>query len=364
MHRCSWCGKPGHKKPTCPTRRIAETSVTAAKKKAEELTFSTPTSRRVAASAPKGADKRTKKPAPVAATQWSIAETVLPHCSRTLLYGPPGTGKTTAGNLVASEDIEVYNVTLTEEMPAAELRGHYVPKGGEFIWVDGPAMQAYRNGGRLVLNEIDRGSADALIFCYALLDDPGISRITLPTGESVRPHENFSVVATTNGEPSDLPEALQDRFDVRIYIDKPHPNAMLTLPEDLRKHAHNAVSGAGESRVSFRQWKAFAKLRDLVGEEIASKAVFSNRATAILDTIKLSRVSLYDDGTEPEYGWKLCHKDTVFAEGDVLRRVSAPEKEFTVLRVNKYNKGIGYLDESEREIAFANDGCWERREVI
>lgn len=301
MHRCGYCGMPGHKRPTCPKRSadLAIGSVAAP-----------------AATAAKSKGGGVKVP-----PAWKIAEAVIPHASRVLLYGPPGTGKTTAGNFTArGETTEVYNVTLTEEMPAAELRGHFVPKGGEFVWQDGPALQAYRNGGRLVLNEIDKGSADALIFCYALLDDPGISRITLPTGEHVRPHDGFTVVATTNGEPDDLPEALQDRFDVRIYIDKPHPNAMLSLPEDLREAAANAVAGSDESRVSFRSWKSYANLREHVGEEIAAKAVFGNRAKAIIDTMRIAKVRAYTPAeitteSEPE------SSDTVagFRAGDLVR---------------------------------------------
>lgn len=266
-HRCSICGKSGHKRPTCPER----------------------SSEAVSAPKTKKTSKRASKK--IQLTSWSIAEQVVPHCDRVLLYGPPGTGKTTAGNFFGNPK-EVYNVTLTEEMPAAELRGHFVPKGGEFVWTDGPALMAYRNGGRLVLNEIDRGSSDALVFCYALLDDPGISRITLPTGESVRPHPEFTVVATTNGEPSDLPEALADRF-VSILIESPHPEAMKSLPADLQEAAGNSVSGSGESRVSFRAWRSFADLRAVLGEEIAAKAVFGPRASSILDTLKLAKLGTY-----------------------------------------------------------------------
>lgn len=223
-------------------------------------------------------------------TQWEIVDKVIPNSRITLLFGPPGTGKTTAGNFAGNPD-KVYNITLTEETPAAELRGHFVPKGGEFVWMDGPALSAYRNGNRLVLNEIDKASGDAMTFCHALLDDPGISAITLPTGETVKPHDGFSVVATTNGEPDDLPEALRDRFSVSVFVPKPHPLAIASLPEDLRGAAEK--SSEGDSPVTFRNWKAFANLRDSVGEEIAALSVFGDRSQVILDTLKISRVGLF-----------------------------------------------------------------------
>ncbi len=321
MHCCSYCGMPGHKRPTCPklhAARLAKTTV----------------GPDVPAPAGSGApEKETKRKRLL--TAWDTAEVVMPHCDRTLLYGPPGTGKTTAANYSGSP-MAVYNVTLTEEMPAAELRGHFVPKGGEFVWHDGPAMQAYRNGGRLVLNEIDRGSSDALIFCYALLDDPGISKISLPNGEHVLPHPDFTVVATMNGEPEDLPEALQDRFRVRLLIDKPHPDAMKSLPDDLRAAAKNSVSGSGDSRVSFRSWKSFADLRDAIDEEVAARAVFGPRAQSILDTLKLSRATLHtpaveEDEDETPFGVP-PRAPGEFRIGDVVRRTDATGKleEFTV----------------------------------
>jgi hypothetical protein len=280
-HRCSYCGESGHKRPTCPRRRddllFRPTDPTVSRPLPPPTTTVAP----LPTAAPAPARKKTLSP-------WQIAEEVIPQYARVLLYGPPGTGKTTAGNRAGNPE-RVFNVTLTEEMPAAELRGHYVPRGGEFVWTDGPALQAYRNGGRLVINEIDKGSADALVFCYALLDDPEVSRITLPTGENVSPHPDFTCVATTNGEPDDLPDALQDRFAVRIFIDKPHPDAMNSLPEDLRDAAFKSVSGRDEARVSFRTWKAFADLRDKVGVEIAGRAVFGERYRAITDTLLLAK---------------------------------------------------------------------------
>lgn len=223
---------------------------------------------------------------------WSLIEIVLPVSRLTLLYGPPGTGKTTAGNFLG-EPKEVYNITLTEETPAAELRGHFVPKGNEFVWMDGPALTAFKNGSRLVLNEIDKASGDALTFCHALLDDPGIAAITLPYKDeeggvvTVKPHPDFHVVATMNGEPEDLPEALRDRFAVRINVDKVHPNAIKSLPKDLQKIATKGVSKDGDRSVSIRGWNAFVQLRAIVGEENAARAVFGSRANTILNTIKI-----------------------------------------------------------------------------
>ena len=170
----------------------------------------------------------------------------------------------------------------------AELRGHFVPKGGEFIWMDGPVTRAMRQGARLVLNEIDLSSGDVLTYLYAVCDDPELSQVTLPTGEILRPAEGFSVVATMNGEPSYLPEALQDRFCVSLNIDKPHPEAIKRLPEDLQRLAENGVHADSNRRTSVRSLSAFADLREKLPTEDASFAVFGSRSKDVNAALKLA----------------------------------------------------------------------------
>lgn len=227
---------------------------------------------------------------------WEVAEAVMGVSPRVLLRGKPGTGKTYhAVHSALREDQKVYTITMTEETPAAELRGHYVPKGNEFVWSDGPAMMAWREGARLVINEIDRSSEDVLSLMYAILDDPDFAELTLPTGEKVRPKEGFQVVATMNGLPEDLPDALQDRLPVDIEITDVNPEALSRLPEDLREPAKNtALAKTSERGVSIRMWLEFASLReklptalkdDEAGLRIAAQAVFGDKALDALNAL-------------------------------------------------------------------------------
>ena len=220
---------------------------------------------------------------------WQLFEKTVQYSRLMLLYGPPGTGKTTSANMIGVDDPQsVINLTLTEETPSAELRGHYHLIEGEFKWRDGVGIAGFRVGRRIVLNEIDKASGDTLQFCHALLDDPGIAKFTLPTGEVIYPEPGFSCIATMNGQPEDLPDAIQDRFAIKINIDKPHPKAIESLPEDLRKPAMQGFTKAGGTRsISIRGWKAFAMLREETNEIVAAKAVFGDRAENILNTLKI-----------------------------------------------------------------------------
>lgn len=233
-------------------------------------------------------------------TEEIIMSGVVP---RILLMGPPGIGKTYAAIKRRSAGQPVFVTTLTDETPAAELRGHFVPGANGFLWMDGPAVAAWRTGGRLVLNEVDQASGDAHTFLHCILDDPELAMLTLPVYEDgtrehivVRPEEGFTAVATTNASADSLPEALADRFTVKILLTTPHPQALARLPEDLRAIASTMVNLDEKRRVGLRAWMGFADLRESLREtytdaadceRIAACAVFGARAQDIMNAIRM-----------------------------------------------------------------------------
>jgi len=263
---------------------------------------------------------------------WSIVEQVLPSADRILLYGPSGTGKSYAGKRLGiapskeqiaaeakliwaergcpdGQDREfwiaaerrlcekinfnerVFSFSLTEDTPAAELRGHFGLKSGEYVWMDGPCVSSWRKGARLVLNELEKASGDAQTFLLGILDDPGIASITLPTGETVRPDSGFRCVATMNGDPDvDLNPALRDRFPIAINIDRIAPDALLALPEDIRNVVYNcSVVKDAQRRISVRSWNEFARLREEHNPTLAAKAVFGSRYSEVLAALNISK---------------------------------------------------------------------------
>jgi MoxR-like ATPase len=225
--------------------------------------------------------------------EWTAIEAIISAYPRVLLYGPPATGKTTAAKRAGAPSV-VYGITLTDETPAAVLQGHWIP-GETWSWMDGPAMEAFRNGGRLVLDEIDHASGDVLDFLHGLLDDPESAAITLPVGEgaerTVRCNPGFSCVATMNGNLEDLPDAIRSRFAVAVEVTEPHPGAIAALPADLQNAAKSTVADAADARpMDLRRWNAFGQLRDVVGPDTAATAVFGEKGREVLDTLRLAGV--------------------------------------------------------------------------
>ena len=131
---------------------------------------------------------RTVPAAPELPSCWAVFERIVAHADRILLHGPSGTGKTLQAlkSGLGQGQTSTYLV-LTEDTPAAELRGMFVPRDGAFAWLDGPAVTAWRTGGRLVLDEIDHASGDILSLLMAITDSAATARLTLPTCETVRP---------------------------------------------------------------------------------------------------------------------------------------------------------------------------------
>lgn len=248
-----------------------------------------------------GTPKPKARPPMTKSDLWKLIDSVSKVSRRILLFGPPGTGKTYAATQTA-EGQALYTITMTEDTPAAELRGHFVPRDREFVWMDGPAVSAWRQGARLVVNEIDHASADALTFLFAIMDDPQFAALTLPTGELIRPAEGFQVICTMNGVPEDLPLALQDRLPVTIEVNELNPNALLNLPEDLRTVAGNTgLARNPEQRFSIRLWMEYANLRTaLKDERRAAQAIFGKRADEALAAIGIQAATA-DLRTDEDY---------------------------------------------------------------
>lgn len=230
---------------------------------------------------------------------WRLIDRALDQISggNLLLYGPPGTGKTSAGlKRGTSKVAALIALTLTFDTPAAELRGFFVPQGGKFEWMDGPAITAMQTpASRLVVNELHKVGPDAEALMHAICDDRDISLIRLPNGKDVSAEADFTVIGTANEPPDALAEPVRDRFPFRVLVRIPSPEAIESLPKDIRDAAlKTSIIDDPSRRISFRQWKAFAQARDEFHMPFkdAARLVWEKRAGDIISAYAITGASV------------------------------------------------------------------------
>jgi MoxR-like ATPase len=149
-----------------------------------------------------------------------------------------------------------------------------MPKGREFVWVDGVFVKAMRTGARIVINEIAYASSDVLAILHPVLESRQTAQLTLPSLETVYPAEGFQVICTDNYPMDQLPAALQARFDSCLHVAEPHPDALARLPEDLREAALRTFDLEAERAVSLRSWLAVHAFEAEFDRKSALRAVF------------------------------------------------------------------------------------------
>jgi nitric oxide reductase NorQ protein len=127
-----------------------------------------------------------------------------------LLKGPTGCGKTrfveymthTLGQKAASGRPtggmgSLYTVACHEDLTARDLTGRYILRGGEAVWVDGPATLAVREGAVLYLDEVVEARKDVIVVLHPLTDYRRVLPLEL-LGTQIRAPETFMIVVSYN----------------------------------------------------------------------------------------------------------------------------------------------------------------------
>jgi MoxR-like ATPase len=220
-----------------------------------------------------------------------LEDTIGSGLARVCLYGPPGTGKTYSALTYGLDGRESYKIACVDDMTTAQIEGMWKPSRDGWSFHEGAAVKAWRTGGRLVIDEIDKASGDVLGALLAFCDSEASARWDHPdTNEIVRPAAGFSVIVTTNSHPTALAEALRDRFPVAIEVTEPHPVALAALPEWMREPARLLANANDEARVSLRAFQALAVMIESVGLERAAALVMPQHAGTITAAARIASI--------------------------------------------------------------------------
>jgi len=177
-----------------------------------------------------------------------------------LIYGPTGPGKTTAVEAWAAErGLRMATVSGNASMESRQLFGGFIPDGnGGYGWIDGPVTDVVRNGGVLLLDEMNFISPKIYTTLYPLTD--GRRSITLldHMGETIVAHEDLTIFATMNPDyigTTPLNFAMRNRFDIQLSWDYDdaveaklvESKSLLALTKQLR---NEAAKGQYETPIS------------------------------------------------------------------------------------------------------------------
>jgi MoxR-like ATPase len=139
-----------------------------------------------------------------------------------LFAGDSGTGKSTAARVIPARcGIPYVSINFSVNIEEADIFGSMIPNttkasadDPEFVWQDGVLTKAVRNGYCAVLEEINFARPGVLGKLNSLLDEN--RQIDLPTGEILKAHPNFRIIATCNVAyegTNRFNKALINRFD-------------------------------------------------------------------------------------------------------------------------------------------------------
>jgi len=120
-----------------------------------------------------------------------------------MIVGLPSTGKTSVVEQIAAwTGTPLLYTDCEQDTTLSQVIGDWKLVAGEMVWVDGPLTVAMRHGYIYLFNEFDYASAGVIgglngVFAPVTNSNP-VRRLPLPTGEVVKAHSNFRILATCN----------------------------------------------------------------------------------------------------------------------------------------------------------------------
>jgi len=213
-------------------------------------------------------------------TDFDILDVAMAENQNVLIRGHAGSGKTVCVMAYASaRGLRYYNVSSNVGLEPSHLFGAWTPtdQAGVFRWQDGAVTDLVRNGGVLLLNEIDFMPERISTVLFSLLDDRREIQLLENGGEVIKAHPDLLIVGDHNPNyrgSRPMNQAWKDRFAHKLEFEYDHAierklikNA--SLLEVANKLREQNYKGEIDTPISTRGLMAFVKNVENLGLDYA-----------------------------------------------------------------------------------------------
>ena len=213
-----------------------------------------------------------------------------------LLYGEAGTGKTSSSMWIASLlGLPFFAIPSNSALDYTQIVGGYVPNAnGSLSWTDGAVTRLVRNGGVLLIGEVNTLAKNVQQFLMPLLDYRRSITVMENGNEVIKAHDNLLIVADMNPNYRGtqlLNEAWKDRFEIKLNYNYDRSieskilksDSLLELAYGMRSRsrgadevAHTDSNTIFDTPVSTRILKTFEKLATGLNFDFACEVFVNN----------------------------------------------------------------------------------------
>lgn len=231
-------------------------------------------------------------------TDFDILDVAMEQNQNVLIRGHAGSGKTMCVLAYASaRGYKYYNISANVGLEPSHLFGAWTPteQAGVFRWQDGPVTTLVREGGVLLLNEIDFMPERITTVLFGLLDDRREIQLLENGGEVIKAHPDLLVIGDHNPNyrgARPMNQAWKDRFAHKLEFDydksierKLIPSeALLDVAGKLRAQVDK---GEIDTPVSTRGLMAFVKNVQNISLDYAVKSYVNGFGDDEREAVKL-----------------------------------------------------------------------------